>query len=528
MSETLDYLQIYARYPFALRRFLRDPLTPEDARRIVRDRLARREENFLRLVERVIYRHPRSPYLALLNFAGCELGDLRASVKHEGVEQTLHQLRREGVYVSFEEFKRRKPLVRHGKEIPLRATDFDNPILRGSWYAETGGSSGPPTRAAHHLDHIAAFTPCQMLTLAAHGVLDAPAAFWRGILPDNSGLSNLFRWARMGRPVERWFSHIHWRSSKYGLKYVLATYYLAMGLRLMGARVPLPEYVPLDQAIVVAQWVHDTLNRKQGCLLAVQVSRALRVALCAQEQGWDLTGATFMIAGEPPTPAKVREIERTGARYFPTYGSEVGRLAMGCAQPASVNELHLLHDMCALITFPHAVAGFDVTVPAFHITSLLLTTPRVMLNVEVDDYGIVEERKCGCELEACGYTTHLSDIHSYSKLTGEGVTLIGSEMVHILENVLPARFGGSPLDYQLLEEEDGQGLTRLYLIVSPRIALVDEQAVIDCVLASLGESSPAAEAARTVWKQAGTLRVRRMEPVWTARGKLMPLHLQRG
>ena len=45
--------------------------------------------------------------------------------------------------------------------------------------------------------------------------------------------------------------------------------------------------------------------------------------------------------------------------------------------------------------------------------------------------------------EGYGFTTHLREVRSYSKLTGEGVTLIGDEMIHLLEHVLPARFGGS-------------------------------------------------------------------------------------
>src|SRR5690606_15381075 len=125
------------------------------------------------------------------------------------------------------------------------------------------------------------------------------------------------------------------------------------------------------------------------------------------------------------------------------------------------------------ITHPEQVPGFDMTVPAFNVTTLLTSTPQIMLNLALDDYGIVEERRCGCELEALGLTTHLRDIHSYRKLTGEGVTMIGSEMLDIIENVLPSRFGGSPLDYQLLEQENEQGLTRLYVVISPRVDIAD-------------------------------------------------------
>jgi hypothetical protein len=102
------------------------------------------------------------------------------------------------------------------------------------------------------------------------------------------------------------------------------------------------------------------------------------------------------------------------------------------------------------------------------------------------------------------------------------VTLVGSEMVRILEEVLPAKFGGSSLDYQLIEEENEKGLSRVSLIISPKIQIANETAVIDAVLDALGRSGVAADLARAHWMQAGTLRVKRMEPVWTARGKLMP------
>jgi hypothetical protein len=166
-------------------------------------------------------------------------------------------------------------------------------------------------------------------------------------------------------------------------------------------------------------------------------------------------------------------------------------------------------------------------VPAFNLTTLLPSAPKVLLNVQMDDYGIVEERHCGCELDTYGYTTHLHEIRSYSKLVGEGATLIGNEMQRILEEDLPARFGGTPLDYQMMEDEDEQGFTRLYVLVSPRVEIADEQQVIDAILDALRASSSMADAARTIWQQMQTIQVRRAEPIWTARAKLMPLHIQR-
>jgi len=126
---------------------------------------------------------------------------------------------------------------------------------------------------------------------------------------------------------------------------------------------------------------------------------------------------------------------------------------------------------------------------------------------------------------ALGLTDHISDIRSFGKLTGEGVTLVGSDVERILEEVLPARFGGSPLDYQLVEEEDHRGFTRLILRVSPSITLADESAPADLVFQALRAEGAGGATSASKWKQAGTLSVRRETPRPTARGKLLPLQL---
>jgi hypothetical protein len=524
----VDDLKMLGRFAGGLWTFLRHPISLADARAIVRRRLAEREEHFLRLVERGIFGYPHSPYLPLLKMAGCEVGDLRQMVRDRGVEGTLRALRGAGVYISFEEFKGREPLVRDGQVIPIRPRDFDNPYLKRQYETTTGGTTGAGTRVAHELDHLAALASPMMLTCELHGVLDVPTAIWRGILPDGSGINNVLRAAHCGRPPEKWFSPIGPSHLRPSLKNLVATYYTVLVGRLFGVRLPWPEVVPIDRAIVVARWAVEALRAQGACLICAPVSRALRVSLAAREAGLDLTGATFMIAGEPPTPAKVEGIRRSGARCFPTYGlAETGRIGMGCGRPVDSNDLHLLTDAFALIQWPRRVPGTEIEIPAFNLTSLLLTTPKILLNVEIDDYGVIEQRSCGCPLEACGYAQHVREVRSFRKLTGEGVTLLGSDMLRILEEVLPGRFGGSPLDYQLMEAEDEEGFTRLDLVVSPRIDIRDESAVLEAVTQALREGSAMTDSARAIWEQAKTLRVRRIDPVWTARGKLMPLHLAR-
>jgi hypothetical protein len=251
---------------------------------------------------------------------------------------------------------------------------------------------------------------------------------------------------------------------------------------------------------------------------------ALRVSLAAQEHGLDLSGATLTGAGEPISDAKWRGITHSGARWVPYYAiSEVGRVGSGCANPADGNDLHWLKGSMGLIQYPRPLPGCDISVNAFYYTSLRPNPPRALLNVECDDFGDLEERHCGCPLEELGLTTHLRHINSFAKLTAEGMTVAGTAMVRILEEVLPGRFGGTGLDYQLQEEEDQQGFTRLNLVVSPSVQLEDEQALLHTVSEALRQSGSAEDLSQSMWEQTQTLRVRRAEPTWGAGGKFLPL-----
>ncbi|HXJ80585.1 MAG TPA: hypothetical protein VMS64_18140 [Candidatus Methylomirabilis sp.] len=526
MNKMLGDARTFARLPGALRRFARHALTVEDARRLVRERMEHRAENFLGLLEHAVYGHPPSPYRRLLGMAGCELGDVRALLRDKGLEGALRDLRAAGVYVTFEEFKGRTPIVRNGVSIPVTAGDFDNPSARRDFALQTGGSTGPATLVSHDLDYLAAIAPYALLTNEAHGTQGAPMACWRSFLPGTALRGILERWC-FGQPTARWFSPQGWRDSRHWVRYALATRYMMFWMRQAGIHVPTPEVVRLERADVVARWAHDTARRHGPCLLSAPASSAVRVCRAATETGLDLTGVVFRVGGEPMTPAKAEIIAGTGARHVPSYSMvEAHAIGRGCARPAHLGDVHLMHDAYALITASHPIGDSGLTVPAFNLTSLLDRTPKVLLNVQSDDYGVIEERSCGCALGGYGYTTHLRDIRSYGKLVGEGVTLIGNEMLHVLESVLPTRLGGTALDYQLSEEEDDAGLTRLFLYISPRVQIADEQAVTDLVLRSLSESSGMGDAARAVWQQARSLRIRRAEPVWTARGKLLPLRAQ--
>jgi hypothetical protein len=528
VNETLEYLQTFVRFPFALRKFLQHRITLDDAKHIAHERMENREENFMRIVEKSIYGYPRSPYRPLLKMAGCELGDLRSLVKQKGLEDALRELRHAGVYVTYEELKGRKPIVRNGLTLTVNARDFDNPFAQRDFTMTTTGSTGLANQVNQDLDSLINCVPDILLALDIHHTLSAPCGQWSPFLP-GPGFRGIFQTIASGRSILKWFAPSGWRDSKYWFRYGLATVYIIFWTRLLGYDLPWPEIVKPDQAIIVARWVAEMLKKHNHCLLTTGVSRALRLCLEAERAGLDLTGLVVRIGSEPLTSAKAAAMQRVGVHPILVYGmAESGHpIAFSCANPTDVSDMHLLKDAFALITYGHSDPNLGFSVPAFNLTSLLDTSPKILFNAQVDDYGIVEDRTCGCGFETFGYTTHVRDILSYGKLVTEGATLVGNDMLRILEQVLPARFGGTMLDYQMSEEEDERGFTSLCLLIHPRVTIPDENAVIEVILDELRQSSPMADAARTTWQNAGAIRVKRKEPVWTFSGKLLPLRIQR-
>lgn len=530
---SLDDLRMYTRFAAGLRPFLRTEVTVAEARAQLSRGLAEREASFLRLVERGVFARARSPYRRLFAHAGCGLEELRGMVRADGLEAALGRLREAGVYVTFEEFKGYQPIVRGSATIAARPRDFDNPLLSRSYGAQSSGSTGAGTRVWLDLDHLAALAAHQLVALDAHGLAGAPLALWRGILPSAAGVNTLLRGARGGMMPERWFTPVVGRDFG-SLRDRVATHCLVALARVHGPggrgrrRAPWPEPVRLDDALVVARWARTAADRQGAAVVNATASQSVRVSAAARAAGLSLEGVAFLLGGEPVTPAKASEIRAAGARLVPAYHFvEAGAVGMGCARPADDSDVHVLSDVVAVVQHPRYIPEAEATVGALSFTSLLPSAPKILINTESDDFAVLERRTCGCPFDVLGYRLHVRQIFSYRKLTGEGVTLVGSEMVRILEEVLPARCGGSAVDYQLLEEEQADGLTRLFVLVSPRVELADERQVVEAVLDGLRGRPGGAAVARAVWRQAGTLAVRRAEPRLTPRGKLLPLHVSR-
>lgn len=517
---------MYARLASSLPRLLRQQDTPEKGLAQLRERFERRGENLLALFERAVFGFPRSPYLPLLRHAGVELGDLRRMLPEVGVEATLEQLRAAGVVVPFEAFKGRAPLVVGGREIPVGPGDFASPLSSPHLFGLSSGSTGARVRQPVSFEHKAAERAVRLAVRHLQGVLGPPRAVIVGALPESSRFGGALEGGGPENLPERWFTPVLTPPRVPELRFRMAHRFVVLVARLNGVRIPKPEPLPVERVGSVARWAVDAVARRGAAVVQATPSMALRIALAARREGLDLRGVTFTTGGEPLTEAKRQRILDSGARVICSYHmKEAGMIGAACLRPSGPNDQHVMTPHVALVQNRREVLG--QVVDALLVTQLQSTAPRVLINVETDDFGVLEERRCGCPLDALGLHLHVRDVRSFKKLTAEGVTLVGSDLERVLESELPARFGGSPLDYQLVEEEDAEGFTRICLRVSPSVAIDDEAEVVAALREGLRRASISADLAFRLWSQAGSIRVARVEPPMSVRGKLFPIQSTR-
>lgn len=511
---------MYGRFITGFPRFIRQTMDEESARTIMSQRLRNREENFLRLARATVFDYATSPYLPLLKDAGCTLGDLETLVTKDGLDAALTKLETSGVRVTFAEFKGRSPLVRGGKTIEIDDSSFDNPLNFQSISSQTTGSTGKPTRANLELGQITALAPARMLSQVANGVFGRPTIVYRAGLPSSAAISNILTGIMVGNPVRRWFSPVSSKDIKAPLRFRIADGMMPILTRASGKPFPRMEVVPTRDAVLVARAARRLADEEGSCLVRCAVSTSFTVAIASIDDGIDLTGVAFMGAAEPPSDAKVKGIRASGATYVTNYAmNEAGMIGAGCPNGIDQTDVHFMRDSLAVVPASRQIDGAGETSIGFAFTSLLPTAPKILINVDSDDHGILEERSCGCLFDELGFTQHIRQVRSTAKLTGRGVTLVATDIVRVIEEVLPSRFGGTPQDYQLVEEEDSNGRTMLTLLVSPTIPISDERAPAIALYDALAAGRPGASFSGAILRGGEAVRVRREKPVPNARGK---------
>jgi len=496
---------------------------PADPEQFIRERLHHREHAFLETVERVIFCKPDHPFHRMFDAAGCGFADLAGEVRRIGLEATLLALHQQGVYLSHDEWKGKLPIVRAGREIPSTAHSFRNPLVSGWLEGTSSGSTGrpvPSTRSTAALIHGAVY---QMLRARECGGERCVWIDLKPILPYPGGLNSVLRGRRAGAPVERWFSadaafldHGH---------YFMATRALVALGNVFGARAPYPEYLPYNDFSPVAEYI--ARRRADGYVPVVHgfASPLVRVASAAVEKSMDISGAIFFCGGEALSPAKLAVFESAGARAFSSYTvSEIGNLGFACSRMKG-SCVHLFEDSVAAIGVSKAIPYADDTrMNSLHFTTLTAHAPNIFINLEIDDDGVLDRATCDCVYSRVGFTRRLDQINSFGKTTPQGITFHRTDLVNVIEVLLPGQLGGGPGDYQLVECEARNGQTQLRLHVSPRLGLTDCGRIRDLFLDIIRPRWAGALATRE-WINSGGVDVVFAEPIATRTGKVHPVRV---
>lgn len=518
-SSVRDYWRIAA----GVRDYARQPV-PSDAKGLVRRQVEARETTWLGLVAETVFATPDNPYRRMFELAGCTFGDLEINALRDGLEPTLEKLYDAGVYLTFDEFKGKTPIVRYGEEIPGTLADFRNK-LETSWLeGSTSGSSGGRTNVPHGTGTGLLRDTVTALAIEDFNLASYRRLIVRPVLPSAIGVLLGLSMSRLGCPMHEW--HATGSSGRDSLHYRLLTRYLTRASRGNNVGIPTPRYLRQGDFTTPTEWIARQKEAGSPSMVSAFVSPAVRMAALATERGWDISGSIFFSGGEVLTPAKTAVLQAAGASVSSRYWvSELGPIGIACSHRLNQDRMHLLH---------HTVAAIQRDVPApfgqGNVTAGLLTSvspwcPSILINAEMGDSFRIKRSSCDCVFGQAGLAWEVSEVSSYTKLTGQGMTLVGNDIIAVLEERLPQLFGGGPGDYQLVERQ-GDTQTELELRVSPRAGASNLPQVRSELIRELRTVYGGSLATR-VWEHSGGLSVAEKEPFATETGKVPPLHLDR-
>ena len=426
--------------------FFKERVTLRRAEEQIERDLDQREERFLKVVRSGIFDRPKSPYLKLLQVAGCEFADLQAQVRRCGVDETLKHLAREGVYFTVDEFKGKKAVVRGLHSFRVIPGCFDNRNVSGGYRTQSSGTTNQPIRSFVSLDLLAIRTPATCVAFAAHDLFSRAHAMYDSVLPGSAGINNLMIYARMGVLTDRWFARtMPIKSRLERIYHSCTTQLLVNAARLCGAGFPKPEYLQHQEVDKILHWVAAQKVEKRFCCITTAASNAARIARAACRLGISLEGTKFIVTGEPFTDSKREVIESADATAIPryAYGGSIN-IGFGCAGPLHTDEIHVNQHLLALITHSRSISdGSDYVCPLL-CTTLDPLFPRLLLNVESGDYGYLTQRDCGCALEKAGLSLHLHHIRSFEKFTSEGMNFFYGDLYELLEKAFPLSSAARP------------------------------------------------------------------------------------
>jgi hypothetical protein len=509
----------------ALPRFFRDRVTLDRAQEETKRLLDTRVERFLELCRVQIYERAGSPYRALLRHAGCAFADLETNVKRHGLEETLALLAGEGVYLTSDEFKGKTRVIRGHTSFRVVPKDFEQRNSMVGFTIESSGTRNAPVSTFSPLKYRGVQAMGNAIFYAAHDLFSCAHAVYEPVIAGR--MNHVIINGKLGIATDRWFAlkvPAHSRAEdKY--HYLNAQLVATLGRR-FGPGIADPEFLDPGDVQPILTWASELGRQRRHCCITTVVSNAARISREASRVGLSLETTTFSCSGEPLTEAKRQLIEKAGARIALHYGPGGGNgTSLGCTNPQSIDEMHVPWSVFTLVENPRSLDYEGSPIYPLMITTLDASAPRLLFNVENGDYATLLKRDCGCPLQRVGFSQHLHTVRSFEKFTSEGMNYSARELFDLLENTIPSEFGGGPGDYQLVEEEDDNGQSRLTLVVHPGLGTLNEERLISRLQWSLAQGSRNHRFMSKLWQDAGAFRVRREAPYASRRGKILPLHI---
>ncbi len=347
-------------------------------------RLERREEDFLDVVRRAVYEVPTSPYRALLQWAGCEYGDLVRAVRADGLEGALgHALSTRGL-----------PRGRRAEgPLPSSPRSHDHPVRSGRAAQSPGGrvvagayergpgsldggSRGPRLRPRSSREHLSGARRPRGRGLG-QGDLGHPRS-----LGDRGDPLQHVRPARRatlppGRPGSR-------RPSS-----TLPLESSTHAGRQPGSGSASPPADPRADGGSDPRRRMDGSHAASGSYAApldIRECGCGAVRHCPLAWAGPHPGAQATVTGEPVTAGRRAVNAAAGMQAVPDYGSAEagGSLTHGCLRPpAAPDDMHFFRDLHALVR----VEGGRGPLPdgTLLVTSLRETAPLILLNMSMGD-----------------------------------------------------------------------------------------------------------------------------------------------
>ena len=149
-SELADF----ARHAAGIRRYLKTPATVEGCIDRLRRDLDTGTSGFSTPSVAVSSPGRRAPTSASSGMPASSEATWRSSSATWESSRLLDRLYDAGVYVSIEEFRGARPIERPGLSLPVRASDFDNPLAASGWRVTTGASRSLGRQVLLNFDHL--------------------------------------------------------------------------------------------------------------------------------------------------------------------------------------------------------------------------------------------------------------------------------------------------------------------------------------------------------------------------------------